>query len=340
MERREVYTEEGYRLAPYLLRFASFVVDAAIFVGVTVGLFLLLYPVGGFKTLGDINGISEGLVLQEKYDEASCLYNRVDGQLRIVSSEDFRDYENAVFRYYFEFNAEDNANNPDPHKYSMADFNKNVYDLPSLVTDTNYSRYYVFALNEKGEKDPSLRGELNPALFNEDGTMPLTFSKSLLEFHKAKYQETYFLLSSEPYYKQALSLVKNGTIMVELIASLLPLTVFYLIIPLTDIYGRTIGKRIMKIGCSTIAGIIPKKWQIVLRVVLAFVSIFAAAFLDEITYSMIMLLGMFLISAGFATFGRSRRALHDYVSGLIVVRQEDIKDHLADEGLSKEEAHG
>ncbi|MCR5079477.1 MAG: RDD family protein [Bacilli bacterium] len=326
MTTKEIYTKEGYRLAPYLLRFAAFAVDAAIFVATVVGLFCLLYPFGVFPTLGDINGTAEGLVLQEKYDEASRLYKKVDGQLQIVSSSDYRDYEEAVYQYYFVFNAADNADNPHPEAYTMAQYNTAVYDLPSIVTESNRSQYYVFSTDENGKPNANLRGQLNPSILNDDGSIPAFISKGLLDFHKAKYEQTYYLLAQEPYYVEAVTKLKTGTIMIELIASLVPLLAFYLAAPIFDVVGRTIGKRIMKIGCATIMGTVPKKWQIALRVLVAVVCVVVAVLWDDLTLSLIFLVAMFLISSGMATFGRTRRCLHDYVSQLVVVRQQDIKE--------------
>jgi hypothetical protein len=323
MEIKEEATDEGYRLAPFLLRLAASSIDAAIALLAVVMMYFACFPNGAFKTLGDAMGVPSQYSTLQKYQEASGLVvASSDGSLSDISSSSYEEYQSAIQYYYFIYNAADSTVNPSPEKYSFMDYNVAVLDLPSDVKNANHSDYFDFAA-ANGEPDSSQLGVLKSSLYGSDDKLTEGSRSLLLTFFQGKYAATQDLMISESYYKTAEEAYSSNVEILESIVVFIPFLGFYFAIPMFSPFGRTLGKKWMKLAVIDVDGVPLRKWLLILRILSFILTLGAAILLDDAIYSISLLVLVFLISFGLVCFGKKRRALHDYCAHGVVVRDED-----------------
>ena len=83
---REIYVEEGYRVAPLFRRFVAGVVDLAFAFLFSMLLFLVIYPHGNWGTLGQAIGMSETWDTLNVYRASSGLMQDKDGNILPIIS--------------------------------------------------------------------------------------------------------------------------------------------------------------------------------------------------------------------------------------------------------------
>lgn len=323
MEIRERVTDEGYSLAPFLLRLSAASVDAALFLLSTLLIFFLLYPLGSYHSLDYVLGIQSEYSLLTDYQGRSTLFVETDGSYDTLDSTDYKEYEAKIYSYYFVFNASDNANNPHPEGYSIADYNQQVYGLPTSSEYVNTSTFYDFATKEDGSADTGKLGVLKSSLFNSDGSLTDSSNTRLLSYYKTEYSSTCELFYAEPYYSSVQKEIANDLLVIECIAVFVPATIFYFIIPMFSRYNRTLGKKWMKLAVIDVNGTPLNKWFLSLRFLPFAITAIFALILDSIIYSTSLVVLLFLISFGLTVFTPKGRALHDYCAHSVVTREED-----------------
>ncbi len=323
MEIKEEATEEGYHLAPFLLRLAAAAIDSALALLAVVALYFVCFPNDVFPTLGDAIGVKEEYSTLQKYQKASGLVNiSSEGSLSDVSSSSYGDYQTAIQYYYFVYNGYDSSVNPAPENYSFRDYNVAVLDLPSQVGNTNYSSYFDFAITD-GKPDPSILGVLKTSLYGNDGQLTSESKGLLLTFFQGKYAKTQDLMISEDYYKKVQNIYSSNVEILESVVVFFPFLVFYFVLPMFSSFSRTLGKKIMRLAVIDSEGLPLKKWRLIFRMLPFVLTLGAAIILDDAIYSLSLLILIFLISLGLASFSKKRRALHDFCSHSVVVREVD-----------------
>ena len=232
VRREEVITEEGYRLAPFLLRSASSAIDLVFYVGSFVLIFFLL-TTSRFTTLIDVMGSRVAKDQMSEYQISSGLvYRNENNVLSDFSSEHFEDYEKVVSFYYLDYEGGSNPNNPAPLNYTIRDYNTKILSLPESDEYLNKSSYYDFARDSEGNALYDVKGVLKSSLYGADGKITDDANKSLLTFYREAYSAAQDSLMDRPYYKEAQDTLNKGYIVVESIAAYVHFLVLYLIIPL------------------------------------------------------------------------------------------------------------
>jgi uncharacterized RDD family membrane protein YckC len=237
-----------------------------------------------------------------------------------VSSENYSDYEAAIRYYYFTYNAADNSVNPAPEAYSVSDYNVAVLGLPTSPELVNSSAYYDFD-QTNGQADPSKIGVLKSSLY-VGGVLSDGAKQSLLAYYQKAYKATQDLLLNESYYKAADSAYSGHMELLEAIVVYVPFLVFFYAIPVFSRDARTLGKRWMKLAVMDVEGLPLNKWWLLLRAAPFLLSVLAAIILNDILISFSLLILVFLVSTGLASFSKKRRALHDFCAHSVVVRDE------------------
>ena len=320
-EKGDVVTEEGYALAPFLLRLSSAAIDAAFFLAGFWILFFFSYYCTWYPTLREGLGIAQSS--QRLYDiqKASGLLSvGDDGALSDIRPADYTGYEKAIQDYYFVFNALDNPTNPAPHGYTIDEYNVAICDLPKSVDIRNDSAYYDFATDEKGDPIMGQPAVLKARLFDDNGNLTPNAKESLFSFYRTKYYATQDRLIAEPYYRQINDSIFYAMLVVEAISIFIPFLAFYVIIPAASPYNRTLGKRFMGLMVIDVKGKPMTKPFLALRSVPFVITIVAAVFLNEVVYSIGLVGIVFLVSWGCSIFTKRKRALHDFCAHSVVTR--------------------
>ena len=323
MEIKEEVTDEGYRLAPFLLRVAASSIDLALAVAGLLLLYLFVFPNSSFATLSTALGVENEQTQIATYQKASGLVSiKEDGTLSNVTSSNYEDYETAIKTYYFVYNAADNTTNPHPEAYSIPNYNVAVLGLPSDVKNINNSAYYDFATTE-GVVDPSKLGVLKSSLYDGSGALTSTAKTQLLTYYQNQYKLTQDLLLKEEYYKNLTSALSNNVETMETIVFFPPFLVFYFIIPTFSPYSRSLGKKWMKLAVIDVEGTPLKKGWLILRFMPLALTAGLSILFDDLVISLTLSLAVFLVSMGLGSFTKKRRGLHDYCAHSVVVREED-----------------
>ena len=321
-EKGEIVTEEGYTLAPFLMRFTAAVIDAAFLIAGFWILFFFSYSTTWYPTMREAMGVPEVTARLESYQHASGLLVEKDGAWVNVNSSDYTDYEKAVRYYYFTYNAAGNVDNPLPHGYTLDEYNTAICDLPTDVHIRNDSQYFDFATDEQGNPVMGKEAKIKSSLYDEQGNLTPAGKEGLLNHFRNKYYATQRALIAEPYYKQANDDIFYRIVIVEAYSIMIPFLAFYVIVPLASPYNRTLGKKFMKLIVIDVKGEPLKKYWLVLRSTPFIVTAVAALFLNEFVYSLGLAILVWLISWGCSIFTRKKRALHDFMAHSVVVKED------------------
>ena len=327
--RDDIVTEEGYTLAPFLLRLSAASIDAVFFIAGIFLVFFLSFACPWYPTLDEAFSIAKRTDLLQTYQrDSGLMVIDENGVASTVQSDDYNDYLKAMKDFYFVFNAKGSSTCPAPAEYTVMDFNTRVLDLPKSVEIRNDSKLFDFALDTEGEPDPTSLGVIKPSLF-VDGKLNQQTKDDLLIHCRAKYLETQDLLLEAPYYASEQNQLSFGMQIVLAVSIYTPFLVFYLIIPLSNREARTLGKRFMHLMVIDVAGKPLPKYMTSVRALPFILTAFIALLLDSVVYSLSAAVLVFMITLGCATFTKKRRALHDYVSHSIVAREEAyfLMDH-------------
>ena len=320
----DIVTEEGYTIAPFLLRIAAATVDMAFVVAVTVLMFFLVYPFGMFPTLGDALGVSEANQIVSSLKLESGLFTDELGLVSYRAYSSYEGYEATLKTYYLEYQKEGNANNPEPKCYTISDYNTKVLYLPTSVDFIVDSPYFDWYRDELGNPDASRIGVIKPSLLNAQGELSEDTKENLLYFFQARYQNAVEEFENEPYIVSAQTKSTTLTVILELVAVLPAFSVFYIVIPLCDKTTRkTLGKRFMKLATIHRKGKILPWYMVLLRGVPFIATIVTAVLLDELVATLAVAVSVFLISMAVATFSPHRRAVHDYLASSVVARHNE-----------------
>ncbi len=320
---KEVVTEEGYRLAPFLVRFASAAIDMAFFIA-SAALIFFLSTTNLFPTLSDALGVREAQVSLTDYQTASGLVTPDEKNvLRDISSTDYRDYEDAIYYYYTDYQSGNNPANPEPLNYTVMDYNTTVLGLPEDDEHINHSAYFDF-VRIGGVAQLDQKGIINPDLYVDD-KLPTNIEQSILSYFRDQYGKAQDHLMAQPYYKLAQKHLDRGLIIIEAIALYIPFLVWYVIIPMCSIPCATLGKRWMHLALADqkTAVALPK-WRFALRSIPFVLTAMIGIILNDLVFSITTAVLVFLVSLGLAIFTKKRRALHDYLSASVVIRDDDL----------------
>ena len=325
VKKDEVITDEGYRLAPFLLRVAACLTDMAFFIGSFVLIFFLL-STNKFTTLIDVLGSREAQLNMSNYQvDSGLVYKSENNVIQDISSESYVDYENAVKFYYLDYESGNNKNNPEPINFTIADYNKTILGLPESDEYVNHSSYYDYKKDADGNSLLNELGVLKSSLYDENGDLTKEANESLLSFYRDAYGVAQDKLMSRPYYKKAQATLNKGYIIVESIALYVPLLIFYFIIPITNIPGQTLGKKFMKLAVAeNKTGVAQEKWKVSLRTIPFLITSLIAVILNDLIVSLTTIILVLLVSSALMVFTKKRRCLHDYIASSVVIREDDL----------------
>lgn len=360
---REIYVEEGYRVAPLFRRFVAGVVDLAFAFLFSMLLFLVIYPHGNWGTLGQAIGMSETWDTLNVYRASSGLMQDKDGNILhsieegtpqndIIADEfpdDFVIYKEAVEYYYFTYQTGDvREDNPDPSNYvkkvdgvivDYSWYNVNVLGLPEYG-EVNHSNLFKYHQTGEGPLDYDVKtlGEYQDHLYeqeedgtfvlDEEGNRILTYEAKgdLYKYYNDAYTECFQDLTNRPFFQSLEDSYYFDFIIVMCLIIYPSVLIFYLVIPIFSKTGSSLGKRVCNLGLIKYDGMMLPKWGISLRVLPLVFVILVMLILDDFVLSFSFLLLIFLISITTGLLTKKRRWLHDYCALSVVTERIDSMD--------------
>lgn len=104
---------------------------------------------------------------------------------------------------------------------------------------------------------------------------------------------------------------------------IIAMLVIYIIIPITNRFGLTLGKRFMGLIVVSDRGLMIKRYQILLRVIPLLVGIIIFSFIPNLFLELISAIVILLASLTIMLIMPYRQALHDLIARTVVVSKED-----------------
>lgn len=330
MAREDDYAEEGYPLAPLLLRISAAAIDFLIYVAISFLLLLFLVPGSPAPNLGEALGMERDWRELEGYLAASGLMEteEADGVLvptQDIVSDDWEDYERSIRSYYFDYQLlEDPSLNPSPHPEWAKErwYNVNVLGLPESEESVNRSELFSFGIDEEtGSYSLDVRARIREDLY-EEGSDNLSEEgeERLFSFYYEQYGLAQDRLTAEEFYQIPYDRYTANFFLTTLLGLLPPVLLVYLFPPLVSRRGATPGKMIFRLGLLRYDGLALSRWFLLLRPLPFLLTVAAAVLMNDLVVSATILLLMFLVSLALAMVTPKRRALHDYVSLSVVTR--------------------
>ena len=141
------------------------------------------------------------------------------------------------------------------------------------------------------------------------------------EFVFKKYGEAVNDFYSLSFMKDANKVMQFYNGLVLSLSSIIPLIIFYILIPLFNKYKQTIGKKIFKVLPVRDDEVI-SVWILLLRAVPAILVCILIGFMTDSSWQIGIPTGALLISSGIMVFTKKNYAVHDFVAGTHVITED------------------
>lgn len=341
-------------LAKQSSRFGAGIVDFAI-----TFLFTLIFYYGCFGLIFTNFVTNEDLGTMSSYEINSHLviYNEETNKTDIIKSDDnYLEYEVPVKYFYMSYLTGENIEVPDggdtsnPFKYAAPNYDRRVnigddkyvstkefysiewYNYNVLgIDDTNYdengltnekiSAYFTYQLDEKGKIDKTKFGVPRTTRYSSDrGEMEEITPTQLAKFYKQKYMEAYYTLVDQPFYSNVATHYNFYTGISVMLPFVIGSIISYVIIPLFNNRGATIGKLIFKLGLANYEGYQYKKYQLLFRIIPLLLTACSIFFVKSSIYICAIIICVISLSSFGVMMGSPKKcALHDFVARTIVI---------------------
>jgi len=337
---------------PYSMfnRFVSSVVDAALFGIIAFGLLI-----GSSFIFAKLDTpISRNNTLQTEHIRSTHLstyseergYQLFEQQEYFTIENDSYKLLNSIFYYYTSYLTGENI--VEGEKCSL---NYNVKDsegrLPKDIFTIAYVNEHVLQAGEdkgfflyqnvEGEVRKDLKAQINPVYIEEVKAGETIKKQVKYDTNLYSFCDSFYNNSVNHFYN--LDFINKSSITLYLYNSfiiffsgLIGLIVSYLIIPLTNEYGITLGKRIMGFILVDDRGFKSKKYKLFLRTIPLFAGIILVSFASNLFIEIVGCVILFLVSISLMIFTHNKQALHDFIARTIVVNRDEAmifenKDH-------------
>lgn len=329
-------------LASQGLRVVAAIVDFAIALAMT-----LLFYFAGANLIVSASTVD----LRNKIDnykvESHLEVRKEDGSVAIISSDNPKDYEDALQGFYLRYLAgnplegEVAAPNSDkPLKvdgnevlpkdyYTVRYYNESVLGITQENPEGEQSSsYWTFPKDEQGN---FLRDELairRSERYDPDRgkVVELTDTDFLVAYQNV-YISAYSNLVDQDFYKADSNTLYFYYTLGLVISIFLAGIITYIIIPFFIKNGQSVGKKVFKLGLATYDGYKMNNYQLLLRFVPALIIDLALLIPIWSTVFMVLIIPVATLLVSFALMMASpkRAALHDFAARTIVVDLESSK---------------
>ena len=205
--------------------------------------------------------------------------------------------------------------------YNVTFFNEKVLKLKE---DSDGAKYFKYQETD-GVKDESKLAIIDETYLEDvttdSGTVKrLVKDNTLLNFLYDIYQEAIKVFYNQKAISAASKVINRTNITLMFIASIPSFAVFYLLIPLLSPFGKSVGKYIFHLALVDDKGYLIKKWRILLRSLPILGATIYVCLINSLYFQLLVVILLLLISLGVVVFTSKRRALHDLMSGTVVIK--------------------
>ena len=354
-------------LASQGLRITAAIVDFAIALAVTLGLFF-----GCFNLILSNNTREYQNELNTYQLDSHLKIQKEDGTIGIIPNENSKDFENALTAFYLRYltgnvlegeKAAPNASqaiNVDgvdilpKDYYTIEYYNTQVLGITQENPDGAQSTsYWTYQKDEKGNFLKDKLAVPRTERYNPDtGQVQKLTDTDFITAYQPIYVSAYALLVSQDFYISTANTYYFYYTIGIVASVLLAGIIVYIVLPFFLKNGSTLGKKIFKLGLATYDGYKFSNYQLLLRFV-PFAIIVLAYLIpvwSSIIISITVPLAALLISFALMMASPKKTALHDFAARTIVVNLEtsiiflnEIEEEayiMKEDGLTKEENYG
>lgn len=204
--------------------------------------------------------------------------------------------------------------------YNVKFFNEKVLLLKEDSVGATYFKYQ----ETDGVKDENKIAIIDSQYIEEvtvngNSVKRLVKDNTLFGFLNDIYQDAIKVFYKQKAIVDANKITDRTNIILMFIATIPSFAVLYLLIPLLNPFGKSVGKYIFHLALVDTNGYSIKKWRILLRSLPILGVTIYVCLINSLYYQLIVVLLLLLISLGVLVFTPKRKALHDLMSGTVVI---------------------
>lgn len=255
---------------------------------------------------------------------AGLLVENDEGYYTLLNTSDYVKYEEIVEDYYLNgkyFNSSwYKDNNGIRSAYTIEQYNDNILYLGTAYT------YFEYDYDSEGKIDKTKKGVYSKSLYiDEDKEKGLSDAgkANLLSFYSTHYKEIFTDLYNDSFYsnwKKEANFIGVEKIIYSFYISYI---LVYIIPPLTNKWGYSLGRFILKIGIIHKSGYMAKKWQFLIRNIPMLIIGIVPFIKDDLVILGSVVGVYFLLNWLITIMNRNNYSLLDYISLSRVI---DIKE--------------
>ena len=205
--------------------------------------------------------------------------------------------------------------------YNVQFFNEKVLQIKEQKEGQEFFKYQ----QTDGHDDETKIAVLDEAYIeettvNEVTTKKIKSASGLIKLFNNIYDEAIKVFYAQAAIKKASNDITQINIILMLASTMPSFLILFVLIPLLDSFGRTLGKRFFSIVVVSDKGYLVKKWQILLRNVPIFAATIYVCLINNLYFQFLLPFLLVLISAGFAVFNARHRALHDFMAATTAIK--------------------
>ena len=327
-----------------LNRFAAVVLDLAIyvllsFIILTLSGIIVNKSGGRYRSANDLisNQIKYSKLAKDGEKDGYVSYSSYD-LLKIEEDEPFiinrlsyfyLSYltgENIETNYEASLNKDDyikvNGINYLPKEYyNVQFFNEKILKIKEQKEDQQFFKYQQTDGHDDESKIAVLDEEyIEEVTSGESTTKKVKGVSELVKLFNNIYNDAIKVFYAQKSIVKATNDINQINTILMLVSALPSFLIFFVLLPLLDPFGRTIGKRIFSIAVVSDKGYLVKKWQLLLRGLPILGATIYVCFINSLYFQFLLPLLLVLISAGIAIFNSRRRALHDLMAATTAIK--------------------
>ena len=209
-----------------------------------------------------------------------------------------------------------------PKNYYTVDwFNTNVLGLPKEGQEAKYD-YFVYQKNGENN-DYSLVGTVNPKYIEED---KVNASKEMINYVYEAYKKAATTFYDQSFIKDITNYITNFNNLITLLSRLFFIIVFFEILPLCLVRGKTLGKLLMRLSLVRFDGEPIKRWQVIPRGLIILAIPVVIYFIPNIYIQIVAVLALVIPSIVLYFVNKETRlVLHDYIAQTVVSEDPERK---------------
>ena len=205
--------------------------------------------------------------------------------------------------------------------YNVQFFNEKILKIKEQKEGQEFFKYQ----QTDGHDDESKIAILGEAYIEETTSGGATTKKvkgetELVKLLNSIYNDAIKVFYGQAAIKKASHDITQINIILMLISTMPSFLILFVLLPLLDSFGRTLGKRLFSIIVVSDKGYQVKKWQMLLRSVPIFAATIYVCLINSLYFQFLLPFLLVMISAGFAIFNPRRRALHDFMAATTAIK--------------------